>query len=179
MLKIIAGKFKGRKIHTTSRDFRPSTTKVREAIFSMLDVSGISVMDLFCGSGSLGLEALSRGAKHVTFVDRDYHQIKTLRSNIPIECADLCECVCSNAENIAFKDGRVYDLVIMDPPYSYPSISEVIGRLIARNLVNNQSTICIEACVKNFVIGNNLVVTKYKEYGDTVVAIAQMKTNQT
>ena len=86
-MRVVAGTAGGRKLQAPpGRDIRPTSDRVREAVFSSLDsmgaVGGASVVDLFCGSGSLGIEALSRGAASATFVDNDPAAIATVRANL-------------------------------------------------------------------------------------------------
>lgn len=118
-MRIIAGLAKGRSlVGPRGLDTRPLTSRAREALFSSLGaaVEGAAVLDLYAGSGSLGLEALSRGAADAEFVERDRHAVAALRANI--EAVGLGGTV--HVSDVAEYLGRArggYDLVFVDPPY--------------------------------------------------------------
>ncbi len=121
-MRIIAGKWRSRIIEAPpGRDTRPTTDRVREAWMSMLqpDLPESRVLDLFSGSGALGLEALSRGAEEVTFVEQAPRALKALQANIDkLGAADQCTVVKADAlrfiENL---EPLAYDLALADPPY--------------------------------------------------------------
>ncbi len=130
-MRIVAGEFGGRRLKSLSgADVRPTTDRVREAWFSILGkgVAGAEVLDLCAGSGALGLEALSRGARAVTFVDRDPRSLRVLSENIAtLGVSDRCRVVRQEAlaalENLR---GQRFDLVLADPPYQ----SDLAERLV-------------------------------------------------
>ncbi len=103
-MRIVAGRFGGRRLETPPGDrTRPTTDRVRESLFSMLEaryeLAGVSVLDLFAGSGALGLEALSRGAEKVTFVERDRRACTCIRANIStLDVGPQCTLVCRGVE---------------------------------------------------------------------------------
>lgn len=115
---------------------RPTTDRVREALFSMLearlDFEGVAVLDLFAGSGALGLEALSRGAQHVTFVESNAAASRVISANIAtvgLPGAVLRQCPVSTF--LSMSPDRAYDLVLADPPYSVSAeeVSALLSRL--------------------------------------------------
>jgi len=118
-MRIIAGVAKGRTITAPRRGTRPMTGRVRESIFSILAdrMSGAAVLDLYAGSGSLGLESLSRGAADAVFVEKSRSAVEILRENV--ERVGLGGTVRS-ADVLAFlrSERRQYDLIFLDPPYS-------------------------------------------------------------
>ena len=119
---MIAGRYGGRRLQAPPGDAtRPTADRVREALFSILGerVAGARVLDLFAGSGALGLEALSRGAREVTFVERAPAALKALRANLAALGADA-DVVRADALRwlrAASGGARQYDLVLLDPPY--------------------------------------------------------------
>ncbi|MDX1675119.1 MAG: 16S rRNA (guanine(966)-N(2))-methyltransferase RsmD [Longimicrobiales bacterium] len=121
-MRIIAGRWRGHPIQAPpSRGTRPTTDRVREAWMSMLQpaVADARVLDLFAGSGALGLETLSRGARHVTFVERSGRVLRVLRSNIETLGAGA-ECRVVRDDALRFVEGLgpdAYDIVVADPPY--------------------------------------------------------------
>ena len=118
-MRIIAGQWRGRTLIAPPGDTtRPTGDRTREALFSMLvsrigSFEGLRVADLFAGTGALGLEALSRGAAHCTFVERDRTAIDALRANI----AKLGAAADVRAQSAESFSGGPFDLVLMDPPY--------------------------------------------------------------
>jgi 16S rRNA (guanine966-N2)-methyltransferase len=123
-MRIIAGKFKGRRLKTLKGlRIRPTSDRVREALFSILGdmVRGSRVLDLFAGSGALGLEALSRGAEEVVFVEKDRDAREIIRENITALAMDAsCKVIPGDYRNVlkrlGNKDGS-FDLILADPPY--------------------------------------------------------------
>ncbi len=125
-LRIIAGEYGGRLIETPpGRGTRPTLSRVREAWFSVLEarIPGASVLDLFAGSGALGLEALSRGASHACFVESDPRVVSVLRSNIDkLGASSRATIQCAGADSVIEEamQGRSgpWDIVLADPPYA-------------------------------------------------------------
>ena len=124
-MRVIAGQFRGVPLHAPrGRAVRPTSDKVREALFSMLfDVRGLRVLDLFAGSGALGIEALSRGAASAVFVDVAEASVGLVRRNLNAVGA---EAPVHRREALAFlaaakSSGPQYDLVFLDPPYAVAS----------------------------------------------------------
>ncbi len=147
-MRIIAGQAKGHILKSPKgRKTRPATELVRGAIFSILESAAVDwslVLDLFSGSGSLGIEALSRGAGWVDFVEQEKRCCaiikqnlgKTgLRHNAHVYC-------CSVNKAISFLD-KEYGIILMDPPYSSPSIDKTIEQLADSDLVGNQSIVVV------------------------------------
>lgn len=120
-MRVIAGKAKGHRLRSPTTGTRPMADRMKEALFSALgDLSGLKVLDLYAGSGSLGLEALSRGADHATFVENARDAILKLEQNIEATgFADRSEVVWSDVASMLARDAleRV-DLIFLDPPYS-------------------------------------------------------------
>jgi 16S rRNA (guanine966-N2)-methyltransferase len=120
-MRIVSGTWGGRRlVAPRGRATRPTSDRVREALFAILGpLDGERVLDLFAGSGALGLEALSRGASHATFVERERAALRALRDNVNDLGADA-EVVAADARGFlraARERGAQYDLVFLDPPY--------------------------------------------------------------
>ena len=116
-MRIIAGELGGRRLQAPKGEsVRPTTDRVREALFSILgDLSGLDVLDLYAGTGALGLEALSRGARDVTLVDSD---IGPAEANVEaLGVGERVALIRSDAAKFLQRDGATYDLVLLDPPY--------------------------------------------------------------
>ena len=125
ILRVIAGLAKGHKLTTLKGDItRPTMDKVKGAIFNMIapKIPDAKVLDLFAGSGSLGIEALSRGAKIAVFVDRNKQSVNVIKKNLDYtKLADSAIIINEEVEriyNILPKDLTKFDIIFMDPPYN-------------------------------------------------------------
>lgn len=133
-MRVVAGSLRGRPIVAPEgRDTRPTTDRVREATFNALSssdsVEGARVLDLFAGSGALGIEAISRGAAHCTFVERDRAALAAIRRNlVNLGIADRAAVVPGDALARLDHIGPV-DLVLADPPYGFSEWDELLGAL--------------------------------------------------
>lgn len=140
-MRIIAGSRKGRRIAAPrGLDTRPTGDRVREAVFNLVGpLEGARVLDLYAGSGAMGLEALSRGAESATFVERDRRAAETLARNVEALGFEEAELRRSDAAHVLRSDaaaGRRYDLVLVDPPYRMlagllPTLSRLVPPVLA------------------------------------------------
>lgn len=149
MLKVVSGKFKNRIIPTSnSVKFKPSTTRTREAIFSIInswdfgpELEGASILDVFCGSGSLGIEALSRGAGYACFVDENLEQINLLKTFIAkIEQQQNAGFIHASAQNLPYSK-KQYEIVLMDPPYFSQLASDALKSLKKGGWLDRKSVV--------------------------------------
>lgn len=170
-MRVVAGRFKGRTLHAPKgASTRPTSDKVREALFAVLgDVEGAHVLDLFAGSGALGIEALSRGARSVTFVDHDAKAVTATRRNL----AEVgVEALVQRRDALAFlrsAAGR-FDLVFIDPPYSSaPRLGERLTQLLPAVLAMN-ARIVIESD-RRAPLQLELPLDFERDYGDTRIRI--------
>ena len=169
-MRIIGGKYRHRLIsfpddmaHT-----RPTKDRIREAVFSALgDINGFQVLDLYAGSGSMGIEAISRGAKHAIFVDISSLAIKTIKdniSNLNIDSSDY-EIIKNNdlAAIESFKQRNLkFDLVVLDPPYEQGQYEKIVELLVDYNLLNENAIIVMET--NRAITLENIDYQKNKEY---------------
>ena len=119
-MRVVAGEYRGRRLQAPpGLDVRPTSDRVREALFSILgDINGLRVLDLFAGTGALGIEALSRGAASATFVENNRAAIDAIRANLqPLSDANA-EVVRADALAWLGRERGPYDIVFLDPPYS-------------------------------------------------------------
>jgi len=136
-MRIIAGRWKGRRLKALQgRGIRPTTDRVRESWMSAMGgrMDGLRVLDLFAGSGALGLETLSRGAEHVVFVERTRGSLKVLRANVELlEAEDSTTVV---ADDVFHYLGRAevptFDVALADPPYGTGDAGRLVERFRAR-----------------------------------------------
>lgn len=119
-MRVITGTARGRRLkEPQGMDIRPTTDKVKESMFSILqfDIEGRRVLDLFGGTGQLGIEALSRGASEVVFVDKSAAALKLIRENLEL-CGLSDRARVRNGDSLAYlRSGEKFDLVFLDPPY--------------------------------------------------------------
>ena len=179
-MRITGGKVKGAHLKTLPRrSVRPTTSTVRQAIFSFLDNSSVKwhrVLDLYAGTGALGIEALSRGADWVDFVDRRKSCCDIIRSNLQkIGGSRRAHVYCCGVNKALGFLKNSYDIIFVDPPYSDPSADRLFVNLAESNLVGEDSVILL--CHANrFPLSSDycgLHLVRQRRYGDTFVSIYQ------
>jgi 16S rRNA (guanine966-N2)-methyltransferase len=177
MMRIVAGAFGGRRLHVPKGlEIRPTSDRVREAIFSIIGqaVSGAKVLDLFAGTGALGLEALSRGASEVVFVDQSLAAVKLIRDNIELcNVQDRVRVIHGSVNQAIHRldvQGECFDLIFMDPPYGKGSIQKALVNLAA--VAQSKSLVVAEHDSKDLLPSSLQEWTKTQErkYGDTTIS---------
>ena len=147
-LTITGGTLRSRRVPTPpGRAVRPTPARVKEALFSILGarVDAARVLDLFAGSGALGFESLSRGAAHVTFVEKHRGTADALRAAArELGVADQVEVIAAPVERAVHAVAGRYDLVFADPPYAQPYPAAALGILRARRAIDVQTTVVFE-----------------------------------
>ncbi len=179
-MRVIAGKAKGHRLKVLRGTItRPATDLVRGAIFSILENTTDSwqqVLDLFSGSGALGIEALSRGAGWVDFVERAPRCCAIIRENLEkTKLAAQAHIYCySVAKALSFLD-KEYSIILMDPPYSNPSIGNLITQLATSRLVGTNSTVVVTHSPRLPLNSTYATLNLIKEHrhGDSCIAIYQ------
>jgi 16S rRNA (guanine(966)-N(2))-methyltransferase RsmD len=174
-MRVIAGQWGGRRLQAPAgAATRPTSDRVREALFSILGdrVAGARVLDLFAGSGALGIEALSRGAAEATFVDSSPAAIKALRANLEALGVDA-EVRRADARVFlrgASRAGHHYDLVFLDPPYR---LAERLGRELSEALpaVLAPGGLAVSESDRRSVLHLDMTPIDERRYGDTVIRI--------
>lgn len=174
-MRIIAGELRGRRIAAPAgREVRPTADRVREALFSSLGgrVMGARVLDLFAGSGALGLEALSRGAVAAVFVERARPVIEVLRRNIDaLGMADRARVIPGDAAaalGALARRGETFEVVFLDPPYRGGALEDALGRLAAANVLAAGAVIIAEHPTgAEPSPAGSLRAVAVKRYGDT------------
>ena len=145
-MRVITGSARGRKLQEPKdQSVRPTTDMVKEAIFSIVqfDVPGRRVLDLFAGTGQLGIEALSRGARECVFVDNSPASLALVRKNLAI-CGMEGTVVRSDALAFLRRAGK-FDLVFVDPPYQAGLYGEVLDALFSFDILNEGGIILVES----------------------------------
>lgn len=182
-MRIISGSAKGRKLRQfKGQNIRPTTDRVREALFSSLQsrlgtFSGLKVLDLFAGTGALSLEALSRGAAYAVLVDQSPNSVAVMAENVK-SCGmqDRTRLFRTSAgtfvnQNQAAKDAP-FDLIFLDPPYSRNLITPTLNGIVKNKLLSGCGIICVEAARKDPVPSEvpGLIQLDRREYGSTAVS---------
>lgn len=142
-VRIISGKFGGRRIDSPNNSrTHPMSERIRNALFNSLgsEISGAKVLDVFAGTGAVGIEALSRGAAHVTFIEKDRIAQKILTNNIQLlGLENQTTIIRTSAANwLSTADGGLYDVILADPPYHNPQFStasDIMGLLKPNGLM--------------------------------------------
>jgi 16S rRNA (guanine966-N2)-methyltransferase len=174
-MRVIAGRWGGRRLQAPpGADTRPTADRVREALFSVLGdrVEGARVLDLFAGSGALGIEALSRGAAEATFVDTAAPAIRTVRANLDAlgAAAEVRRADARRFLGAASADARQYDLVFLDPPYR---LAGRVGRELTGALpaVLAPGAAVVAESDRRTPLELGLPLTDERRYGDTLIRI--------
>jgi len=177
-MRVIAGQAKGRILKVPKWDkTRPATELVRGAIFSILESAASDwslVLDLFSGSGSLGIEAVSRGAGWVDFVEQAPHCCDIIKHNLEkTKLKDYAHVHCCNVNKaISFLD-KEYGIILMDPPYSSPLIGKTIEQLANSKLVGGESIVVVTHSQRKPLEAGYASLSLQREYrhGDSVIAL--------
>jgi 16S rRNA (guanine(966)-N(2))-methyltransferase RsmD len=155
---------------------RPTSDKVREAIFAMLagEIEGGAVLDLFAGTGALGIEALSRGAERAVFVERRPAACATIRANLQhTRFEESATLLCMPVERALTTLREPFDLILLDPPYAYPGLDGIMETVSGASVIGDDTIVVFEHSPR-FAVRESygrLVQRQQKVYGDTAVAI--------
>ena len=173
-MRVVGGTAGGRRLRAPAgRALRPTSERVREAVFSSLEsmggLEGATVVDLFAGTGALGIEALSRGASHAVFVDAHPDALAAVRSNLEATgLADSGHVVRSDVVQFLERQDEGFDLAFADPPYEFQAWDQVLPLLGARIAVLESSR---ELELDGSGRSTKWRTTRQKRYGDTVVTV--------
>ena len=186
-MRVIGGKFKGLKlIPPNDLGIRPTSDRLKEALFSILDskkyninIHNSSVIDICSGTGALGIEALSRGAKQVCFIDKDIKSIRIIQKNISklnINHEDkiFINIVKDEVTNALQKINSIYDIVLIDPPYNTNIINETLKDLKNYNLIKTHSYIFAESSNAEIFDFNGYELLDTKKYGKSKLTILKL-----
>lgn len=170
-MRIIAGEWRGRKLTAPKGDStRPTADRTRETLFSMLtsrlgSFEGLSVLDLFAGSGALGLEALSRGAEHCLFVEQDKAALDAIRANIAaLDCRSRTTVSAGSVMSLG-PAKEPHDLILLDPPYGTGAASVALDRMLRLGWIGPATWIAVETGVDEEVSVTGLDLVKDRRVG--------------
>ena len=178
-LRIIGGRLRGKKLYSLPGNLtRPTADRVREAVFNILasEVNDVQVLDLFAGTGILGLEALSRGAGYAVFVDNHPQPISVIKRNI-LSCRfdNVTRVVRHDLRQdirIPFTSGKCFQLVFMDPPYNTGLIHPTLARLHASRMLDKEAIVMVEHSLLEPIENGEtpFVLKDQRKYGKTLVS---------
>lgn len=149
-LRIVAGSLRGSRIDVADREgLRPSSDRVRETLFNWLApmIEGARCLDLFAGTGALGIEAISRGARDCVFIERDPGLAKQIEATLARLKVSAARVVCADALAWLIQPSEAFDLVFLDPPFSGNLWSEAARRLESGGWLNDNALVHVEAPV--------------------------------
>jgi 16S rRNA (guanine966-N2)-methyltransferase len=181
-MRIISGKYKGRALVSFSAPhIRPTTDRVKETLFNIwqMDIEGARVLDLFAGTGNLGLEALSRGAKSVQFVDAHPKSIQILRENIEKLKVDEDHKIMTTDVFYFLKRFKEdpYDLIFVDPPFTEAIADKVMGAIARSSSFQSNTMIAIESGRREKIGEDYKTLIRYdqREFGDKILSLFRPK----
>lgn len=176
-MRVIAGEKKGRKLNSPKGDLvRPTPDKVKGAMFNIINtnVEGAIILDLFAGSGALGIEALSRGAKKVYFGDYEKSSINLVEKNLKhVELTDNAEVILGDYADVLAQIKESIDFVLLDPPYYKGFYEDLLSVLDKSDIITTNTKILVERDTWNALPdkAGRLIKTDTKKYGKTSVDI--------
>jgi len=178
-MRIIAGEYRGRTIKfPKSKLVRPTTDKSKETLFNMLkkyiSFDEIRVCDIYAGSGSLGLEALSRGAEEVHFVEKDFKVQQILMENIEsLNAKEYCKLFKMDVLRFSkMQEHSIYDLIIADPPYFKSDIHEAFRNILDNNFLSKDGVFIIERSTQTKEVDEEIFGQQaVKRLGDSLIYI--------
>ncbi len=183
-MRVVAGTVKGHRLQAPrGLETRPTSDKVREAIFSILAGSFVDehVLDLFAGTGALGIEALSRGAAEAVFVERRPAACQIIQANLKhTHLESKARVLCVPAERALANLDQPFGLVLLDPPYAYPGLEGIMMMVGGARVLGDETVVVFEHSPR-FVVAERyggLRLWRQKVYGDTAVSIFVVREEQ-
>jgi len=187
-MRVISGRARGLPLKAVpGHETRPTADRVKEALFSIIGpyFDGERVLDLFAGTGGLGIEALSRGAAHAVFVDVNPRSIEVVRRNLEAaKLSDLAEIYRNDAWKAVkalARKGQPFDLIFLDPPYAMKNMDELLLEMESRGLIADGATAVIEHAADTVYpdrIGS-LDRVRLARYGDTALSVYRCRKSGT
>lgn len=172
-MQVITGAYRGRKLLSVGVGTRPTLTRIKESLFAIINdqIEGSNVLDLFAGSGALGIECISRGAKKTYFVDSSKEAVKVIQKNTErMQNFDILNKDYMSA--LKFFTGKLqFDLIFLDPPYESDFGEKSIDYILKNNLLASGGLIIFEHFAKKHLLNSDdlYIITRSKKYGDKVI----------
>jgi len=174
-VRVTGGRLGGRRLRSAPEGTRPSADRVRVALFTRLgDLDGARVLDLYAGTGTLGIEALSRGAREVVFVERAPRCVAVLRANVAALALEASARIVNDEAVRALarlgREGARFDLVLLDPPYAANEVGRALEALVAARVLAPEALVVVESGRRHPVPAvAGLAPLDERRYGDSVI----------
>jgi 16S rRNA (guanine966-N2)-methyltransferase len=183
-MRILAGQFKGKNLSAGSDlSIRPITNRLKEIIFSVINdfIYDKIILDLFSGSGSLGIEAISRGAAHVTFVEKEKSSIRILTKNVndlKVD-QDFIKIINLDVMNFINRSNNKYNLIFSDPPFKYVFLQQLTNQIFFGKLLDLQGLMVIHHEIDNPLQTENVPYSllKQKKIGRSILSFISKEAN--
>ena len=157
-MHVVAGRIKGRRIECPPGEIRPMTSLVKSALFNIIgDCSKLSMLDLFSGSGSIAIEAYSRGLESCTIVEGDHNKKTVIMRNLEHSGFTNCDLIISDVLSYCKSTDKSYDFIMADPPFKWEMKAELLSVISERNILNDNGFLVIHTPKKQLLnkeIGN-------------------------
>jgi 16S rRNA (guanine(966)-N(2))-methyltransferase RsmD len=184
-MRIITGKARGLHLNVPKNyDVRPTADRVKESLFNIIGSKavGAAVLDLFAGSGNLGLESWSRGARFVQFVDNSRVSLKLTESNI-LKCRAEADCKvlkhdAEAAVDLLYKQRHRFDLIFVDPPYNKGWVQKILAKLVKSPLLAENGWMIAEHSMHDDIsdaVPEEYEIFRSQQYGETVLSFIKRK----
>lgn len=180
-MRVIAGKFRGKKLNTVKENLiRPTSDRAKESLFNIIQsrLEDSRFLDLFAGSGSISIEAISRGAKSSTLVEKDRASINIIKKNIDsLSIADksVFKIIKSDVFKFLVNISDEYDIIFVDPPYNYKNDKEILDKIYEKNILKDGGLIIFETD-KDYVFEKNFFnIKKEKVYSKSKFTFFEKK----
>ena len=184
-MRVITGKAKGIVLKAPQgNETRPTADRVKEAVFSMLqfDIEGRKVLDLFAGTGQMGIEALSRGSDEAIFVDKSKDAIKLINENLQkVRLSEKASVFQADyLDFIKRNQSRAFDIIILDPPYAKKMYAPALSAMLDAALIKPTTIIVCESGADEIFDGNEALkgrfnIEKQSKYSNTVITLLKLK----
>jgi 16S rRNA (guanine(966)-N(2))-methyltransferase RsmD len=177
-LRVISGKARGTQLLAPEGTAtRPTIDRIKETLFNIIafDIPGCMFLDLFSGSGAIGIESLSRGAKRAVFVEKDKKALTCIHKNLEKtkleQQAVIYSCEVEEALSRLKNKQQQYDIIFLDPPYAMPQVEKILQNIVTSQLMSAESYIILERSTNTIVsLPQNLVLWKEKTYKTTTLS---------
>ncbi len=176
-MRVISGKFRGKKLMSPKHNIRPTLDMVKQAIFTKLQffIPNKRVLDLFSGSGALGIEALSRNASEVVFCDKNSESIELIKNNLKSINAKNYKIIKGDFKEILNTLEGPFDLILLDPPFASGFYDIALKLIYENGLLSNEGVIVCERAKEEIIECNGFVLNCTKIYGTVAVDYFMVK----
>lgn len=178
-MRIISGSRRGHKLYEFSGDnIRPTTDRVKESVFNLIQefIPSAKVLDLFAGSGSLGFEALSRGAESAVFVDKDISSIGVIKKNAESLRLDGVKILHMSYEDFFKNSKDCFDIIFLDPPYNKGFIEPVLTDITKNGRISEDGIVVLESDDSDMHGDvDGLIILKQRKYGRSYITVYQRR----